>query len=488
MKHHNVLQNSIKRLLLSGIALALVGALTLPATTTRAQGDDEEERTVFMWAEYGLSFLYPAAWGQRLDADGYLVISTDPSVLESFVDPTELALVIAVLPPTEIVFSALASTELVDFAASATPDAPPLPTEMPTESPTETPTESATETPTEAETDVVIDDDPEAIALADFETFILANEFFEPDTIPSEINVTLTGYGLLGVAVGPEDDPLHQQIAVIGDTQVSFLLRLYDPNNSVTPDDFLALLDTVLLSGAIVPLATVEPLTPFADDALPLVVGEDVRGELDEETEFIYYSFEATAGQYVTIQMIADDELELDPTIYLYADDNEIAYNDDGIPGTLHSRLTNVQLPPADRYVIEASKYDGAGSYTLRVDISDSPDIDLILDDSVASGELLYGNRITDTLERSTQTRYYTFTASAGDDVLILMQANNPEQLDTILTLYDATGVVVAENDDQGVGNRNSRIEVLLPNAGTYYIVASSFFGSGVYELLLELQ
>lgn len=439
----------MKRLLL----LLPVLALLLPLSPAAAQ-DGDEPTEVFRWEEYGLSFVYPAAWGDRLAAEDFWVISTDATVLDSFVDPTELALVVAVLPPDNPIF--------LDPSATPAPDATLAP--------------EATLEPT--------DFDP----IGDFQSFIVANEFFGPEVPPSFTSVDNTYYGLKGIARAPEDDPLHQQIAVLSDFQVTFLLRLYDPQNIVTPEAFDAVLDSAILSGVTVPFPTPEPEEPFAADALPITSGERVTGELGDDDDAIFYVFEASAGQYATIFMEADDDLDLDTTIYLYADDNEIAWNDDGIPGTLNSRLLNIELPEATRYVIEAAKYDGAGAFTLSLTVTDLPDLDLLLADATESGELFYGDRITDNLQRTNQTRYYVFEAAAGDEILILMEANNPEQFDTLLSLYDADGILIARNDDEAPGNLNSRIETVLTESGRYYIVAGSYFGSGPYELLLDRQ
>lgn len=448
-------------------SLLLCLTLLLPLGLVSAQDDDDKQ--VFRWDEYGLSFIYPAAWGERIDADQFLVISPDPDLLDSLTDPEALALIIAVLPP--------------DIEVFTNPNAPLLPTEEPTEpsvTPQATIAPDATISPEETATPIEFD------PLGDFETFVLANEFFGPELAPRSVVVNNTMNGYVGIALAPEDDPTHQQVAVITDFQLTFLFRLYDPNNEVTPEAFAEMLDTVILSGLAVPVSTPEPIPPFAADAAPISAGEPIVAEMDEETDSIFYSFTATPGQFATIAMVAEDDVELDTTLYLYADDLEIAYNDDGILGTLNARIVNIELPEASRYVIEASKFDGAGTFTLTLTLSDTGSIDTIIEDSEPSGELFYGDRITDSFARSTQTRYYTFTGAAGDEILILMEATTNEGLDPVLTLYSANGETVASNDDIAPGNYDSQIEVVLVEDGTYYIVASSFFGSGAYDLLLE--
>jgi len=457
----------MKRLFL----LLLVLTLLLPNGALLAQDDGPEENLVFRWEEYGLSFLYPATWGEVYEAEDFRVISPEPNILELLADPQAfaelqaLALVIEPLPPDTAVFEPPAVS---DDTLTPTPEE--------TIAPDATLEPEGTEAPTEY--------DP----LADFQSFLLANEFFGAEVLPANVMVNTAFFGLIGIARAPEDDPYHQQIAVLTDHHITILMRLYDPQSTVTSEVFDALLNSAILSGVNLAPELPEPEPPFAADALPIMDGETLSGELLEDQDAIFYYFEAQAGQYATITMIAEDEFELDPTLYLYADDNEIAWNDDGIAGTLHARLINVELPEATRYVIEATKYEGAGRFTLSLEVSDLPDVNLIIGESTPSGELSYGSRITDILEFSTQTRYYTFNAQAGDEILIEMRAGDPNQLDPILTLYDANGILIETNDDQAPGNRDARIEVVLPEGGTYYIIASSFFGNGPYELLLERQ
>ena len=63
--------------------------------------------------------------------------------------------------------------------------------------------------------------------------------------------------------------------------------------------------------------------------------------------------------------------------------------------------------------------------------------------------------------------------------------------LDSMLTLYDADGRVVAANDDAD-GTADSRVEATLPRAGAYYIsvVDANDVGSAanVYRLVIRAK
>ena len=78
----------------------------------------------------------------------------------------------------------------------------------------------------------------------------------------------------------------------------------------------------------------------------------------------------------------------------------------------------------------------------------------------------------------------YTFTAEAGDTVIIRMSS---EEFDTFLSLIDPAGQVLEQNDDYD-GNPNATIVNSLPTDGEYTVLAGSFYGQlgGTYQLTIE--
>ncbi|UBV44856.1 S8 family serine peptidase (plasmid) [Deinococcus taeanensis] len=74
---------------------------------------------------------------------------------------------------------------------------------------------------------------------------------------------------------------------------------------------------------------------------------------------------------------------------------------------------------------------------------------------------------------------YFQFTGAAGDQIKaeMLAAAQLGGKLDAYLTLLDASGKVLAENDDRGTPRIDSDAEVTftLPAAGTYYLRATSY-------------
>ena len=68
-------------------------------------------------------------------------------------------------------------------------------------------------------------------------------------------------------------------------------------------------------------------------------------------------------------------------------------------------------------------------------------------------------------------TDRYTVTGEAGARLEVDLESG---AIDCYLLLFDASGVIIAEDDDSG-GSYDSHFVVDLPRAGTYVLVASSF-------------
>ena len=108
--------------------------------------------------------------------------------------------------------------------------------------------------------------------------------------------------------------------------------------------------------------------------------------------------------------------------------------------------------------------------------------------------EDIYNAEFTsDTTNAPNQEDSWTFNHTGGD----LSVTMNSEIFDTYLLLYDASGNLIAENDDGGVES-NAKLVVSDLEAGTYTVVASGYvdenastesetvYQSGPYELIFE--
>jgi hypothetical protein len=78
----------------------------------------------------------------------------------------------------------------------------------------------------------------------------------------------------------------------------------------------------------------------------------------------------------------------------------------------------------------------------------------------------------------------HTFSGEASQVVSIDLGAS----FDTYLILLDSNGNKIAENDDADSSDRNSRIQIILPRAGQYRILANSYDASGTGSYWLTMR
>lgn len=89
------------------------------------------------------------------------------------------------------------------------------------------------------------------------------------------------------------------------------------------------------------------------------------------------------------------------------------------------------------------------------------------------------GTAAMDAIEAPEDVDFFRFEGTAGQWVSINTSANpddDPELVDTVITLYDASRTQIAENDDRiPRGDTDSEIVIQLPETGTYYIEVQEF-------------
>ena len=225
-------------------------------------------------------------------------------------------------------------------------------------------------------------------------------------------------------------------------------------------------------------------------DCSPITVGDAVTGVLEEsdaesrnrsESRADCYTFSGTAGDRVDISLTSDD---FDTYLYLLnADGDVVADDDDGGDG-VNSRITSLELPSTETFVIEATSFSGSstGNYTLV----------LTRFESATCTPISYGETVTGTLglfddesrnQTDSRADCYTFSAVEGDRISVSLSSDD---FDTYVFLSDALGDVVASDDDGGDGINSRIVSFPAPSTGTFTIEATSYFGgTGTYSLTL---
>jgi hypothetical protein len=154
-----------------------------------------------------------------------------------------------------------------------------------------------------------------------------------------------------------------------------------------------------------------------------------------------------------------------------------VAQNDDIGAGVLQSRIVFV-APASGAYTAVVTGYSGArGAFELNV----TRGLDLGLS---TEARTLREERVT--LDRRRTEMRYPVDLSAGD-ILVASTFALTAELDTTLSLVDANGAILAQNDDAAVGSFNSQIVYQIAAGGRYEVVASTYGGAGAGDFIFSL-
>ncbi len=225
------------------------------------------------------------------------------------------------------------------------------------------------------------------------------------------------------------------------------------------------------------------------DDLIPLVYGQTVDGTIDTSQPSVFYEFQATAGDVITVTMIVTGG-DVDPFLVLNNADRMPLTTDDNSGGVLNARLTFV-IPADGAYIIQATHAggippEGGGTFSLNLTTAvegtvegtvpttepipaETPapgsDIPVMQGDSTRLAKLQPGATVRDTLDRQVALRFYWFEADPGAQIII-----TPEQLadfQPLIVLYNAA-FVEQQRADPGAGIRTN-----LPDGGIYFLAVS---------------
>lgn len=239
-----------------------------------------------------------------------------------------------------------------------------------------------------------------------------------------------------------------------------------------------------------------EPATVVASLAT-LEIGQTQSGALSSDAPTL------RSGEYMQAYALtgrAGDRIELrlrsagfDPYVFITGPGEFSAANDDdetGEDGT-NSRLI-VTLPADGEYQVVATSFEPGetGEFILAVDRAGdevaatrtASTIAAFEDGVVREGMLSRGDA---TLDDGQFVDIYQFTGRRGTRVALTAES---DVFDTKLFLLGPGDV--AENNDDGPDGTNSRIELVLPEDGTYDVAVSSFNGgeTGAYRLTAGLS
>jgi hypothetical protein len=218
-------------------------------------------------------------------------------------------------------------------------------------------------------------------------------------------------------------------------------------------------------------------------DSAEILLEETIT--LDSETTEEKFEVELTAEEIVVITTEALTD-ELDTTLELLDEGgNLVAENDDRGDGTRNSQIIYEILEDGN-YTVVVSSFQGDEEGDLLLSIATDANAEPPFDFSSIAGTLIA--EYADTLDDDQPSLEYTVDLQAGDTLLILADTTDGD-LDTVLSLNDPDGVIVASNDDRGDGSYNSAIAYTTPVDGSYTVIIERYprgDSSGDFELLLS--
>ncbi|GGK53510.1 S8 family serine peptidase [Salinarimonas ramus] len=221
-----------------------------------------------------------------------------------------------------------------------------------------------------------------------------------------------------------------------------------------------------------------------------LVAGGRVLSTLESAGDRDWYRVELNAGDVVGFALQGGGTNPLgDPLLRVYDGLGNLVGSNDDANGTLDSQL-QMRVTQSGTYFVEAAAYAdrSVGSYLLSHSVLDTGGPVGDLPGSGATPVTLApGVLVRSTLEQAGDDDWFRIEAAAGQTVRVALGGDGTNPLsDPFLRIFDAAGSLVAFNDDFG-GTRNSYVEFVAPQAGTYFASARSYFDyfTGDYALLL---
>lgn len=229
-----------------------------------------------------------------------------------------------------------------------------------------------------------------------------------------------------------------------------------------------------------------------------------IRGALNPTGDVDFFSFQATAGQRVRIDIAAKTltpPSAADTVVALFdSGGRKLAENDDRAAGQLDS-LLEFTIPAAGRYAFSIRDFGNKGgpNFTYEATVSLTGGAPARVTESEPNNTLSQAQTVTPDviivgrLDPAGDVDIFAFTASAGQRVTVDITARAltpPSEADTVVTLLDSTGTQLAENDDAD-GSLDSFLATEIPRSGRYFVRIRNFSPKGgpayTYEALLTL-
>ena len=240
--------------------------------------------------------------------------------------------------------------------------------------------------------------------------------------------------------------------------------------------------------------------------ATPLLFNGDIASQTKTISymDFDVFSFTASVSGRYEIGVIPDSTQNLAPYLEVIGSDGSFIGS-----ASAHSGLSAFTLPllsQGQQVYIRVSGpqsvisfQSSTGNYTLQVTqpsavvdfyansfnsgTSQIPVGPITLSSGNNSGSLTNANMV---IESANDVDVFRFTANRSGPMKVNLSKNSGSTLDTIISILDSSGNVLASNDDSN-GTANSEVVIDVNNLGVYYVSVKGYGGTtGGYHIDLQ--
>ena len=222
-----------------------------------------------------------------------------------------------------------------------------------------------------------------------------------------------------------------------------------------------------------------------------------VDGQVSETLDFVndqdWFEISLVAGETYDFSMMGTGGNPLsDPLLRLMDSTGvELATNDDIIFGTVTHSLLTFTAATSGTFYVSAQSYNGTstGDYTLSATLNHDASPDEIAANNTTAATAAINGTVSGSIDTSGDMDWFAVTLEAGQRYLISQNATGnlaTPVLDSLVSVIDSTGAVVASDDDSGPTN-NARLSFTADTTGVYYIQADGF-GTTTGEYGITIQ
>ena len=217
-------------------------------------------------------------------------------------------------------------------------------------------------------------------------------------------------------------------------------------------------------------------------------IGGFIDGSIDTVGDQDWYRVTLTAGQTYTFTTRLNGSLSDSVLTLRDASGNLLVENDDAVTNLYTFSEITYTATTTGTYFIAVSGFDNnTGTFTLT---TSAPVADSIAGAATTNASLAIGSPQSGVLDAAGDHDWYAVQLVAGQAYLFTTSATGGSgDVDTTLNLRNASGGLLAYNDDTAAGNTYSQIRFVAPTSGTYYLDLGSYDNSqaGGYRVAAEV-